>query len=281
MNVHNIGLSDVEFTKLSSFIYANYGIKLPITKKVLLQSRLQNRLRETNLSSFKEYCDYVLSHKDEGTEIIHMIDVVSTNKTDFFREPAHFDFLQSTILPECVNENPNKEIKIWSAACSSGEEIYTLAMLLNEFSDTKNKINYSLLGTDISTRVLEKAAMAIYSEDKITPILLNLRKKYLLRNKNPEKKDVRIVPELRKKVRFQRLNLMDNKYNVPTDFDVIFCRNVLIYFDKATQEKVINKLCNHIKPHGYLILGHSESITGIIAPLKQVKPTIYVKTITK
>lgn len=270
-------LSNDDFTKLSEFIYSNYGIKMPPAKRTMLQARLQSRLRANNLSSFKDYCNFVFSGNNKDSEIVHMIDVVSTNKTDFFREPSHFDFLKSVLLPEYVRKNSGNQLKIWSSACSSGEEAYTIAMVVSEFSETNKKIDYSILGTDISTKVLEKAAKAIYQEDKIAPIPFQLKTKYLLRNKNIEVNDFRIVPELRNKTRFQRLNLMDTNYNVPKDFDIIFCRNVLIYFDRETQEKVINKLCSHLKPGGYFFLGHSETLSGFDTPLKQVKPTIYFK----
>ena len=278
MDFFKIELSNAEFTKLGNFIYSNYGIKMPIAKKELLKARLQSRLRANNIESFKEYCEYIFSGKDGESEIIHMIDVVSTNKTDFFREPAHFEHMTTVLLPDYSAKNPGRELKIWSSACSSGEEAYTIGMVVNEFSDTKSKIDFSILGTDISTRILERAARAVYLEDRILPIPLHMKKKYLLRNVNAEKTDFRIVPELRKKTRFQRLNLMDNAYGVPKDFDIVFCRNVLIYFDRETQEKVLNKLCSHLKTGGTFFLGHSESITGLNLPLKQIKPTVFIKT---
>lgn len=281
MDFYKTELTNNDFARLSNFIYSNYGIKMPLAKKGMLQARLQSRLRANNLGSFKEYCDFVFSGQDRESEIVHMIDVVSTNKTDFFREAVHFDYLQAIVLPEFCVDDAGKELKVWSSACSSGEEMYTIAMVINEFSNNKNRIEYSILGTDISSRILEKASLAIYQEDKVAQLPVNLKMKYLMRNKNPEKADYRIIPELRNKTRFQRLNLMDRNYNVPGDFDIIFCRNVLIYFDRETQEKVINKLCGHLKVGGYFFLGHSESITGIDVPLTQIKPTIYRKISNK
>jgi len=265
-------LNDQEFNKLSSFIYSNYGIKMPYAKKNMLQARLQTRLRETKMESFKEYCDYVFSNSSDS-EIVHMIDVVSTNKTDFFREPAHFEFMSSVILPELSAKNDS--INIWSSACSSGEEAYTIAITMEEFKAENRNLNYSILGTDISSRVLQKAFDGVYSEERVAALPINLKKKYLLKSKQRENPLVKVVKELRQKTHYQRLNLMDNIYTVQKDFDIIFCRNVLIYFDRETQENVINKLCNHLKPTGYFFLGHSESITGINVPLKQIKPTIY------
>jgi chemotaxis protein methyltransferase CheR len=270
-------LSDADFHKLAAFIYDNYGIKLPITKKIMLESRLKPRLRTNNMDSYRDYCQFILSGKCGEEEIVNMIDLVSTNKTDFYRESAHFDFMKDVILPEHYNHKSEKPFKVWSSASSSGEEAYTIAIVISEFLEGKRPFDFSILGTDISTRILEKAATAIYPLERVDVIPLSQKKKYLLRGKDVEKPTVRIVPELRSKARFQRLNLMDNSYDVPNDFDLIFCRNVLIYFDRETQEKVINKLCHHLKKGGYFFLGHSESISGYDVPLKQIKPTMFQK----
>jgi chemotaxis protein methyltransferase CheR len=272
-------LSDAEFHKLSNFIYNNYGIKMPISKKGMLQARLQNRLRENGMTSFKDYSEFVFNGKEGEAEIVHMIDVVSTNKTDFYRESAHFDFMHSHILPEFLENSPGEVMKVWSSACSSGEEVYTIGMVMNEFLGGKKHFDYHVLGTDISTRILSKAANAVYHEDRIANLPLDQKRKYFLRSKNRENLSVRVIPEIRQKTSYQRLNLMDEAYiQIPKNHDLVFCRNVLIYFDRPTQEKVITKLCNHLKPGGYFFLGHSESITGIDVPLKQIKPTIFRKT---
>ncbi len=271
-------LSELDFNKLSSFIYSNFGIKLPLAKKTMLQSRLLARLKANNIDSYKEYCNFVLSGKSGESEIINMIDLVSTNKTDFYREPAHFDFMKQVILPEYYQNNSEKQFKVWSSASSSGEEAYTIAMVISEFMEGKRKFDFSILGTDISTRILEKAATAIYPLERVDVVPLAQKKKYLLKGKDETNPLVRIIPDLRAKTRFKRLNLMDNNYDVPKEFDLIFCRNVLIYFDRETQEKVINKLCTHLKVGGYFFLGHSESANGLDVPLRQLKPTIFIKT---
>jgi chemotaxis protein methyltransferase CheR len=271
-------LSELDFNKLSSFIYSNFGIKLPLAKKTMLQSRLLARLKANNIDSYKEYCNFVLSGKCGESEIINMIDLVSTNKTDFYREPAHFDFMKQVILPEFYQNNSEKQFKVWSSASSSGEEAYTIAMVISEFMEGKRKFDFSILGTDISTRILEKAATAIYPLERVDVVPLAQKKKYLLKGKDETNPLVRIIPDLRTKTRFKRLNLMDNNYDVPKEFDLIFCRNVLIYFDRETQEKVINKLCTHLKVGGYFFLGHSESANGLDVPLRQLKPTIFIKT---
>ena len=270
-------LSDADFNKLANFIYTNYGIKLPITKKIMLESRLKPRLRINNIESYREYCQFVLSGKCSESEIVNMIDLVSTNKTDFYRESAHFDFMYDVVLPEYYENNSEKPFKVWSSASSSGEEAYTIAIVISEFMDGKRPFDYQILGTDISTRIIEKASLAVYPMDRVDVIPLAQKKKYLLRGKDLENPTVRIVPELRSKTQFKRLNLMDSSYDVPKDFDLIFCRNVLIYFDRETQENVINKLCNQLKIGGYFFLGHSESISGYDVPLKQIKPTMYQK----
>lgn len=269
-------LSKRDFNRLSDFIFTNYGIKMPPAKHIMLQSRLQKRLRALNIANFDEYVNYVFSKRGMD-EIVHMIDVVSTNKTDFFREPQHFEFLKDVVLHEAYNYSKQRYFKLWSAGCSSGEEVYTLAMVMSEFNLRNPGIDFSILGTDISTIVLQKAVNAIYPIDKVNIVPLDLKKKYLLKSKNKDDKTIRIVPALRAKTSFQRLNFMDNAYSINDNFDIIFCRNVLIYFDRPTQEKVINRLSRHLKQGGYFFLGHSESVTGLDVPLKQIKPTIFRK----
>lgn len=264
-----------EFSKLSTFIFTEYGIKLPPVKKTMVESRLQKRLRDLQMHSFKSYFDYVFSPIGQQQELIKMVNVITTNKTDFFRETDHFEFLSRAILPYWPSKNGM--MKVWSAGCSSGEEPYTISMVLNEFKESNPSFDYSIIGTDLSTEVLKQAITSIYGEDKVTDIPISIKKKYFLRSKDTVNRTVRIVPELRKKVTFQRINLIDEKYNLPDYFDIIFCRNVLIYFSKETQEEVINKLVAKLKRGGYFFLGHSESVTHMDVPLKQIKPTVFVK----
>lgn len=264
-----------DFNRLSTYINNEYGIKMPAAKKVLLECRLQRRLSALNISSFKDYCDFLFSEEGMETELVHMIDEVTTNKTDFFRESSHFDFLTQVALPELCSDNPdNKTIKVWSAGCSSGEEVYTLAMVMNEFTETAAGIDYHVLGTDISLKMLSKAVHAIYGEERVADIPMWLRKKYLLKSKDRIQKTTRIHAALRAKTEFKRLNLMDDQYNVDNGYDIIFCRNVLIYFDKATQCQVIGKLAEKLNAGGYLFLGHSETVANMNVPLVQVQPTI-------
>lgn len=267
-----------DFNRLSAYINNAYGIKMPEAKKVMLECRLQKRLAALHMSSYKEYCEYLFSEQGMLQEMVYMVDAVTTNKTDFFREPAHFDFLTRQVLPElCEGYNGYKEIKVWSAGCSSGEEVYTLAMVLHEFTEMLSNTDYHVTGTDVSLTMLAKAVEAVYTEDRIADIPVWLRKKYLLRSRDRAKQTVRINAETRARTDFKRLNLMDDTYDVYSQFDVIFCRNVLIYFDRATQCAVINKLAAKLKTGGYLFLGHSETVSSMQLRLTPVLPTVLKK----
>jgi chemotaxis protein methyltransferase CheR len=275
-NIYKVNLEDAEFIRLSDFIYKELGIKMPEVKRSMLQGRLQKRLSDLQKNNFKEYVDFVFS-KNGRTELVNMVDIVTTNKTDFFREQAHFEYLSKYVLPELTEQSGKQNIRIWSAGCSSGEEPYTLAIVLSEFRENFGNFDFHITGSDISTRMLAKGSEAIYAEEKVADIPLSLKKKYLLRSKDEKKKTVRIVPELRCKVNFTRINFMDDVYQVNGLFDIIFCRNMLIYFDRKTQENVINKLCTKLKQGGYFFLGHSESISNYNVPLKQIQSTIFTR----
>lgn len=266
-----------DFSRVSSYIYTELGIKMPVEKQVMLQSRLLKRLSELKINSFKEYFDLVFSKNGMEQELIKMIDLVTTNKTDFFREPGHFDYLKEHVLPELVDNKRRKKIKIWSAGCSSGEEPYTLAMVMKDFLREYPGVDFEILGTDLSMRILERAYYGIYAMDRIAVLPLSLKQKYFLKSKDPAENRARVNRELRSKVKFQRLNLMDGSYPVDYDFDIVFCRNVIIYFERETQEAVINKILNHLKSGGHFFLGHSESLTNMDVPLKNIKPTIFRK----
>ena len=275
-----ISMSDECFARFSNFIQGNFGIKMPEVKKTMLESRLQKRLRQLGLYNFEEYGEYVFSPEGLEKELVHMVDQVTTNKTDFFREPAHFEYLTDHAVPELIKTTGagmNRPLEIWSAGCSSGEEPYTLAMLLSEFAVTCHGFDYSILGTDISVGMLERAVKGIYREHLTGPIPSMLMQKYLMRSKNRDSELVRIVPELRGKVRFRRMNLMDRVLEVDRTMDMIFCRNVIIYFERLIQYELILKLCENLTAGGYLFLGHSETLHGMELPLKQVSPMVYRK----
>lgn len=271
-------MTDEDFGKLSSFVYEELGIKMPYAKKVMLQSRLQKRLADLKIGSFKDYIEFVFSKEGKEVEIIKMIDLITTNKTDFFRESSHFDYLTTTVLPEfCSGKQNKKTIRIWSAGCSSGEEPFTIGIVLREFFQNHQDIDFEIFATDISLRILQKAATAIYPEDRTSVIPASLKRKYFLKSKDQINKTVRLVPEIRSRVTFQRLNFMDQYYAVEKEFDIVFCRNVLIYFDRETQQQVITKLASKLRYNGIFFLGHSESITNMKVPLSQIKPTIFRK----
>ena len=271
-------LSDGEFRALSSLVEGELGIKMPPAKKTLLESRLQKRLRALNLASYADYCDMLFNRGGMETELVHMLDLVTTNKTDFFREEHHFEFLANSALERMVREAGPK-VSIWSAGCSTGEEPYTLAMVLSEFARSRPGMgfDYAITATDISTRVLEAASRGIYQEDRIAPVPAELKRRYFLRSRDSSKALVRVAPELRARVAFSRVNLMDETYPVEGPFDAIFCRNVIIYFDKPTQERLFAKFCEYLKPGGFIFIGHSETLSGIDLPLRKVATSVYEK----
>lgn len=274
LNTTQCRLNQKEFEFLSSYIYDNFGIKMPPAKKTLLECRLQKRLRVVGMNNFGQYLEYLFSREGLEQELPHMRDVVTTNKTDFFREPGHFEFIKSLNWSEYFGGDlSNKSLKLWSAGCSSGEEPYTLAMMLAEMA----AFDYHITATDLSQDILAKAMQAVYQEEKVRPVSLFLKQKYFLKHKDPAKPLMRIIPELRRKVSFRLLNFMDTSYDMPHKYDMIFCRNVLIYFDRQTQENVVRKLCANLKEGGYLFIGHSESLNGYQLPLRQLKSTIFQK----
>jgi len=267
-----------DLQQLSTFIQDTCGIKLPPAKRIMLESRLQKRLRALGMNSIHDYREYLFSDEGKNRELVNCIDAVTTNKTDFFRESPHFDLLLSKILPEWEGSERNsgrKPYSVWSAGCSTGEEPYTLAMVLSEFAETVPGFDFSILATDISTRVLDKARLAVYDEESVAPVPAYMKSKYLLRSRDQSKNLVRLVPRLRQKVLFQRLNFMDHRFAVPDALDAIFCRNVMIYFDRNTQEKLVRKFCRHLAPGGYLFLGHSETLNNMDVPLAAAAMTVY------
>jgi len=270
-------LSRREFTRLSSFIYEQCGITMPEAKKTLLEGRLQKRLQTLGMKSFEEYENYLFSPEGNRLEVVQMIDLVTTNKTDFFREAEHFEYLTERVLPEWCRICGGRRLMVWSAGCSSGQEPYTLAMVLSEFAAGRPGFDFQILATDISTRVLEKAINAVYPEELLNPVPQSLKKKYLLRSKDRSSKVVRIVPELRRKVTFRRLNFLEGDFGLREPLDIIFCRNVIIYFDRQTQERLLQRFYGHMRADAHIFMGHSETLSGFNVPLVSVYPTVYRK----
>lgn len=270
------GLSDSDFNRLGVFIGNTCGIKMELPKRAMLESRLMKRLRATGIPTPHEYVDYLFSPEGQAHEQIHMIDAVTTNKTDFFREPAHFALLSETVLPGLLDDgNARNNVFIWSAGCSTGEEPYTLAMVMSEYGAAHRNFKFRILATDISTRVLDAAEQGVYEEAKVEPVPMEIRRKYLLRSKDPSRRLVKIVPEVRSRIEFRRLNLMDENFAIHEPVDIIFCRNVIIYFDRPTQKRLMTRFIKHLRPGGCLFLGHSESLQGLNLPLVQAASTVY------
>ncbi|HTX99169.1 MAG TPA: CheR family methyltransferase [Bacteroidota bacterium] len=273
-------LTHGEFAALTDFVRAHTGIALSQAKRSMIQARLQKRLRALSMQSFSEYCAYLFSPEGTKQELGAFINVVTTNKTDFFREPHHFEYLVRVALPwlETHGMLHHRLLRVWSAACSSGQEPYTLGMVLSEYGEQSRGFTWSVLGTDISTKVLESAIRAIYREEDVAPIPLATRKKFLLRGKRKLQGLVRIEPKLCAHVTFRRLNFMDKVYSVRGPFEIIFFRNAIIYFDKATQYAILSRLTEHLVTGGFLFLGHSESLNGMTLPYVSVATTVYQKT---
>ncbi len=272
-----VPMSNNEFHKLSSFIKDKFGIKLTLEKKILLQGRLQRRLRLLNLSSFKEYNNYLFSRIGQIKEIEDLINAVSTNKTDFFRERAHFDFLFSHGLDDLIVHKGKRMISVWSAGCSSGEEPYTIAMTINEYKTLNPRFDFKILATDVSQEMLQIAKLGIYSLNKVPTIPDHMLRKYFYRGKNTYSGKMKVQSVIRQKIDFKHFNLATSDYGSQGKHDIIFCRNVLIYFDRKLQHEILVKLCHQLKPGGFLFVGHSESLIGFSLPLTQIKPTVYFK----
>jgi chemotaxis protein methyltransferase CheR len=277
-NTKKEGLTNAEFEKLRSLIYAECGINLSADKRTMLEIRLRRRLRILDISSLADYCNRVFGPKGLENELIHLIDVVTTNKTDFFREAGHFDFLVAKALPDLAKRNGvSRTSLLWSAGCSSGEEPYTLAMVLSEYAQNFPGFRFSVLATDISTEVLEKASIGIFKTEVVGPVPMALQRKYFMRSRDKASNLVRVVPELRELIKFRRVNFMDAEFDLPQTPEIIFCRNVIIYFDRLTQERLLKKLTGLLAPGGYFFAGHSESLQGMDLPLIQVAPSTYQK----
>jgi chemotaxis protein methyltransferase CheR len=273
-------MKDKEFKQFSTFIYERVGIQLPPTKKTMLEARLQKRLKALAINTFEEYSRFVFSPEGQQVELVHLIDVVTTNKTDFFREPGHFDYLTQKAIPSIMKNRglrPSEPVRVWSAGCSSGEEPYTLAMVLAEFEAVHQGFNFSILASDISTRILETAKTAVYPEERTKDIAMNIKKNYLLRSKDRRRALVRVCPQLRSRVAFRRINFMDDDLGIAEKMDIIFCRNVVIYFDKPTQQNLMRKFYRQLRPGGFLFLGHSETLNGIDVEFATVGSTVYQK----
>ncbi len=278
MSTQNEGLTHRDFERLRTLIHSETGINLSSDKKTMLEIRIKRRLHSLDVSSFKDYCSRVFEPEGKETELVHLIDAITTNKTDFFREANHFEYLVSKALPQLAARNGIcRKSLVWSAGCSTGEEPYTLAMVLCEYAQTCSGFRFSVLATDICTAVLEKAHMGIFKAELLRPVPMDLQRKYFMRSRDPESDLVRVVPELRTLIEFRRLNFMEDDFGLLEPPEIIFCRNVIIYFDRPTQVRLLKKLTRQLAPGGYFFAGHSESLQGMGLSLIPVAPSVYRK----
>jgi chemotaxis protein methyltransferase CheR len=274
----SIELSDKDFRKISDMVYKHCKINLHAGKKELVRARLAKRLRLGKFNNFPEYLKHVLEDKS-GKEFSILIDSLSTNLTSFFRERQHFEFLQDRFLPALMErrrKQNNFKIRVWSAGCSSGEEPYTIAISLLDAINGQGRWDVKILATDISTRMLEKAKAGVYDSERVDPVPAMQKQKYLLSNRMKGRKTFEASKFLKDIVYFRYLNLME-EWPIKGTIDFIFCRNVMIYFDKSTQERLVNRYWNILASGGILFTGHSESLTGIEHRFKYIQPTIYMK----
>ncbi|PKL18286.1 MAG: chemotaxis protein CheR [Spirochaetae bacterium HGW-Spirochaetae-5] len=274
--INNYNLSDNDFNKLRDIIYKEAGIKLGDVKKILMQSRLIKRLRDLKLDNFTEYYEYLINNYED--EKINFINSITTNKTDFFRENDHFEYMKSKILPD-FEKKKEKELRIWSAGCSTGEEPYTIAITLFEYFNGKVPPEFLILATDIDTQVLDKARDGNYAADHLSDVDPKYLKNYFTYNNSHKGDFYRVNDQLKNAVYFRRLNLLQDEYPMKKKFDIIFCRNVIIYFDRETQKKLFEKYHSYLKDDGYLLIGHSENITSITDRFSLAGRTIYRKVV--
>ncbi len=264
------------FTKFQKLIYAEAGIWLASTKTALLAGRLARRLRQLNLESLDEYFTLV---EENAAERVYMLDAITTNETHFFREPKHFEFLTDRMIPrwqaEAAEKLRPKSLRIWSAGCSSGEEPYSLAMLLLQHFPRGSGWEIEIVATDISTKILEKARAGVYNIAKAHEIPVDLRNAYMFRGCNEQEGLMKVSDELQQLIRFEKLNLNEDRLPLSGTFDAIFCRNVLIYFDAESKKKVVNSIIGHLAPTGLFFIGHAENLHGVTTRVRTLAPTIY------
>lgn len=276
--IHDASLSALAYRTIVDLVYEHSRIKLGDDKQTLLSNRLRKRLLQLKLSSYDEYCE-LLKSPGAQDEIEHLVDLISTNHTRFYREPDHFTYLTEKILPTFITRlmSERSPLRIWSAASSSGEEPYTLAIVLSEFLRAYPALSWQIEATDISRSIVSKAERAIYRMDAVEPVPPDLLRRYFQKGIGEYEGHCRVRPELKEKVCFGRVNLFQEEYPVAFNQHVIFCRNVMIYFDVQSRELAVNRLTSHLAPGGYLIVGHSESLMGVKHGLVSVKQGIYQK----
>lgn len=269
-------ITDAEFNRLREFIHAHTGISLSDHKRALVYSRLARRLRHHGLETFADYYTLLTEHDPAGEELVEMINCITTNKTDFFREPHHFRFLSERAFPEArARAGTSRRLRLWSAGTASGEEAYTLAITVREAFPLSEFWDIRILATDIDTRVLAHGERGEYALEQAERIPAPLLQKYFYQGEGDNAGRVQAKPVLKDLIRFRRLNLMDEPWPMRGPFDVIMCRNVIIYFDRATQRRLIERFTQLLRPGGYLMLGHSESLIDAGTALRHMSQSVY------
>ena len=269
-------INDKDFVRFCDFVYQRCGITLNENKRDLVHSRLAKRLRFLGRDSYEDYFELLYNSRDNEQEIVNLLDAISTNVTYFFREDKHFDFLISTVIPEIEatkKRGSERKIRVWSAGCSTGEEPYSLAITFAENMTLENR-DFRILATDISTNVLSHARKGVYDSERLRNVSGVLLKKYFIGSRDGSR--FRVHEKLASYIKFARLNLM-HTFPFKGSFDCIFCRNVMIYFDRQTQGQLVNKFSSFLNPGGYLMIGHSESLTNVSHDLVYVQPSLYRK----
>ena len=273
-------VTDKQFSKFSEMIRSAIGVNLGSHKKELFKNRLRKRLTALGLNSYKDYYDYLINHDDEGQEFENMSTVITTNVTSFFREADHFDYLKDVFLPKVVEARTlekRKKLRAWSAGCSSGQEPYTIAITMNEYFKDKTDFDVKILATDVSTKVLEEARMGVYKDKSVAELDKAVVRENFLKGSGGQVGYVKVKDHLKRLVTIAHLNFMDDAFPFKGPFDFIFCRNVLIYFDKKTQAKLISRFHDYLADDGRLFLGHSEGLAGGHEGFKYVAPAVYRK----
>lgn len=266
-------LSEKDFLRLATFIHANYGINL-FKKKSLIESRLNATILGSEYQDFSSYVDHILNSKN-SVDIDTMLNKLTTNYTYFMREPAHFDYFKNVILPELASKRKDRVMSIWSAGCSSGEEPYTISMIIKDYLGAQaSSWDTRVLATDISQNVLSKAASAVYPEASLANLPPTWKQKYFVSSQADGQ--YAVAPAIKSNVIFRTFNLMD-PIRFQIKFDVIFCRNVMIYFDQNTKDALVNRFYSATNPSGYLLIGHSESVSKDKTQYKYIMPATYHK----
>ena len=278
----DLELSETEFRLFRDLIYKRTGITLSEAKRQMVKTRLQKRLRNYGFARYQQYYDLVQAQGETGEELETLINCITTNKTDFFREPHHFDTISQNIVPELARRARRGEVaprlKIWHAGCSTGEEPYTLGITLSEaFAKLGGAWDYRQLASDIDTNVLAKAERGVYEMERVSTVPPNLLRRYFLRGAGEKSDFVQAKRELRERITFRQINFMADSWPIQpeTQFDMIFCRNVVIYFDKPTQKRLFARFEKLLRPGGWLFIGHSESLLGVSDSFRSLGHTVY------